>query len=156
LGVGSTTPSASGAGIAFPATQSASTDVNTLDDYEEGTWTPSLGGTATYTIQNGKYTKIGRMVYIQANLQVLVIGTGSTSIITGLPFGASGGSDVESGMTVSYFGAIATSVVFLTNYVRSSQVEVRSITAASSAMGLNAIFANGTTFEFGGWYQAAT
>jgi hypothetical protein len=48
IGVGDATPSASGSGISFPATQSASSDANTLDDYEEGTWTPSVGwGTAT-------------------------------------------------------------------------------------------------------------
>lgn len=35
-------------GIAFPATAVAVADANTLDDYEEGTWTPSLGGNTTY------------------------------------------------------------------------------------------------------------
>ena len=59
--------SGSGAGITFPATQSPSSDANTLDDYEEGTWTPviegsSTAGTGSYTIQQGAYTKIGRMV----------------------------------------------------------------------------------------------
>src|SRR5678815_603330 len=38
---------------AFPSTQTPSSDPNTLDDYEEGTWTPSVGGTATYTTQSG-------------------------------------------------------------------------------------------------------
>ena len=38
IGVGNATPAASGAGISFPATASASSDANTLDDYEEGTW----------------------------------------------------------------------------------------------------------------------
>jgi len=38
IGVGGATASSSGAGITFPATQSASTDANTLDDYEEGNW----------------------------------------------------------------------------------------------------------------------
>jgi hypothetical protein len=41
IGVGGATPSTSGAGITFPATQSASSNVNTLDDYEEGSWTPT-------------------------------------------------------------------------------------------------------------------
>jgi hypothetical protein len=41
IGIGGATPSASGTGITFPATASASTDANTLDDYEEGTWTPT-------------------------------------------------------------------------------------------------------------------
>jgi hypothetical protein len=52
IGVGGATPSASGSGISFPATQSASSDANTLDDYEEGTWTPTTS-TAGYTIDDG-------------------------------------------------------------------------------------------------------
>jgi len=63
LGVGNATPSTSGAGITFPATQSASTDANTLDDYEEGTFTPTITATGgafssvTYVVQSGKYTR---------------------------------------------------------------------------------------------------
>ena len=69
IGVGNATPSASGAGVTFPATQSNSTDANTLDDYEEGTYTAAFtiisGSTsATYTRQEGKYTKIGNLVYV--------------------------------------------------------------------------------------------
>lgn len=69
IGVGNATPSTSGAGITFPVTQSASADANTLDDYEEGTWTPTaLGsgtaGTGTYTIQSGAYTKVGRLITV--------------------------------------------------------------------------------------------
>jgi hypothetical protein len=86
IGVGGATPSASGSGISFPATQSASTDANTLDDYEEGTWTPSLGGTATFYSANGTYTKIGRQVTVRGVLSVASIGTGSTVQISGLPF----------------------------------------------------------------------
>ncbi len=49
IGLGGTSPS-SGTGITFPATQSASSDANTLDDYEEGTWTPSDGSGAGLSI----------------------------------------------------------------------------------------------------------
>ena len=83
----------SGSGIAFPATQVPSSDANTLDDYEEGTWTPVLqfSGTpssgATYTTQAGTYTKIGRVVHIQALLVWTAKGSG-TGVwqIAGLPF----------------------------------------------------------------------
>ena len=73
IGVGGATASASGSGISFPATQSASSDANTLDDYEEGTWTPtvqgsSTNGTGTYTTQQGTYTKIGNIVKFQAEI----------------------------------------------------------------------------------------
>jgi len=91
LGVGNATPSTSGAGITFPATQSASSDANTLDDYEEGTWTPvvtgsSTAGTGTYSIQEGCYTKIGNMVIAYCFITWSAhTGTGDFTI-TGLPF----------------------------------------------------------------------
>lgn len=92
IGVGGATPAASGAGITFPATQSASSDANTLDDYEEGTFTPTVNfATSTsgvvYDYQVGRYTKIGRVVTVQISLSV--ISTGSSSgfcTIQGLPF----------------------------------------------------------------------
>jgi hypothetical protein len=54
-------------GISFPATQSACSDANTLDDYEEGTWTPTIkqanSTTVSVTINFARYTKIGRIVH---------------------------------------------------------------------------------------------
>ena len=93
IGVGNATPSASGAGITFPATQSASTDANTLDDYEEGTFTPTIGSgitSPTYTTQTGVYTKIGNVVYFGIEMDTSG-GTRNASHlnISGLPFSAS-------------------------------------------------------------------
>jgi hypothetical protein len=79
-------------GVAFPATQSASADPNTLDDYEEGTWTPSYGGTTgnptvTFSTQFGYYTKIGNLVYCNLCINLSAASGGSGSlIVTGLPF----------------------------------------------------------------------
>jgi hypothetical protein len=84
--------SQSGTGITFPATQSASSNANTLDDYEEGTWTPTIlfGGantSATYTFQVGTYTKIGNVVYYQAYVQESTASTSSGALtVGGLPF----------------------------------------------------------------------
>ena len=81
----------SGTGITFPATQSASSDANTLDDYEEGTWTPtvygaSTAGTTTYTGQSGTYTKIGRLVTAYFDVAIsAATGTGNL-FIGGFPF----------------------------------------------------------------------
>ncbi|MSX44187.1 MAG: hypothetical protein F2774_08185 [Actinobacteria bacterium] len=114
IGVGNATPSASGSGITFPATQSASSDANTLDDYEEGTWTPSVGGTATYTGRWGTYTKVGNLVTIMFNIGVNVLGTGSTTFISGLPFAINNPTyaNDQSGC-LSFFSNIATSVYCL-------------------------------------------
>ena len=89
--------SGAGAGqIKFPASQNASANANTLDDYEEGTWTPVIGGEGgttgqTYGTQTGLYTKIGRQVTVnfQATLTVLGTLTGNI-IISGLPFAVNG------------------------------------------------------------------
>jgi hypothetical protein len=90
LGVGNATPSTSGAGITFPATQSASSDANTLDDYEEGTWTPiatSGSGSITTYSSNGAYTKVGRIVTIFGSITTTTVGTaGGTLNFSGLPF----------------------------------------------------------------------
>ena len=99
IGVGAATPSTSGAGITFPATQSASTDANTLDDYEEGSFTPTIigvstAGTGTYTIQVGRYAKVGANVTFTLNLTWTAhTGTGAMRI-TGLPFGTLNATNV--------------------------------------------------------------
>jgi len=104
LGVGNATPSSSGAGITFPATQSASSDANTLDDYEEGTWTGTLTATTAPTIPptaTGTYTKIGRVVTVSITFEaVSTVGGSGTMYIAGLPFtvGAQGNG------TVAYYG----------------------------------------------------
>jgi hypothetical protein len=87
VGVGAATPSASGAGITFPATQSASTDANTLDDYEEGTWTPLLNGSVS--LGTATYIKIGKFVTCQIsayNVTISSIGVGTNLFLTGFPF----------------------------------------------------------------------
>ena len=78
-------------GVQFPATQSASTDANTLDDYEEGTWTPVVtaqsGSGYTTVSYAANYTKIGRLVTINFNIQVTAAGTASGIMtVSGLPF----------------------------------------------------------------------
>lgn len=93
VGVGAATPAASGAGITFPATQSASSNANTLDDYEEGTWTPvatSSGTqpTLTYQTQEGYYTKIGDTVYCRLAFKFTVTVGGTGSLMVSLPFTA--------------------------------------------------------------------
>ena len=98
ISVGNATPSGSGAGITFPATQSASTDANTLDDYEEGTWTAAFvsgGGTITIntSYRTGKYVKVGSKVTVTGVFTISAISSPTGYLqITGLPF-ANGSAD---------------------------------------------------------------
>jgi hypothetical protein len=105
--VSGTTPSLNG--ITFPATQVASAGANTLDDYEEGTWTPSLTATGgslsvTYTSRDGTYTKIGNLVTVRFRMRVSSHSGGSGEYrIGGLPFTAiNPGSDHIGVSTLAY------------------------------------------------------
>jgi hypothetical protein len=92
--------SATGTGIAFPATQSASSDANTLDDYEEGTFTPVLvpsSGAVTTQSGAGTYVKVGKLVTLYYRVTLTTVGTAAgTMTMTNFPFASTsgGGSDV--------------------------------------------------------------
>jgi len=99
IGVGGATPAASGSGISFPATASASSGANTLDDYEEGSWTPVISdGTNNATMHGangGTYIKVGKLVFIGAYVVQSSGGSVSGAIrITGLPFTVGGRAGV--------------------------------------------------------------
>lgn len=133
--------------IAFAATQSASSDVNTLDDYEEGTWTPSLGGNTTYTAQTGTYTKIGRMVNVRGNITVNAIGTGSTGVISGLPFTAA----ATTAGSIGYFASAASAFAWVGIFVNGSgtTLSTAGTSAAATGSGTPAVFfGNGTDVHF--------
>ena len=83
-------------GIKFPATQVPSSDPNTLDDYEKGTWTPVIvGGTTagvgTYVARNGSYIKIGKMVNVDLTI-ITSAHTGTGDMLITLPFVVVGNS----------------------------------------------------------------
>ena len=77
----------------------------TLDDYEEGTWTPtvtsSAGSITTVNSQLGTYTKIGRIVMLQFQFNIATLGTASGNIIIsgGIPF-------TEDNSVISYYGGV--------------------------------------------------
>ena len=151
IGVGGATASASGSGISFPATQSASSDANTLDDYEEGTWTPSVGGTATYQAgRYGRYVKVGKMVTVQYLIAINIIGTGSTTVLQGLPFASENISSVQTSC-VSYFSSIGNARYWLGSYVENNATTMQFVsttglvTTVDNATG---VFTN-NTFIYG-------
>ena len=104
ISVGNATPTTSGAGITFPATQSASSNANTLDDYEEGTWTPvdESGASLTFTSVTGNYTKIGNQVTCWGRLTYPSTASGLGAQLGGLPFSASAVGSSSGGGMLSY------------------------------------------------------
>jgi len=90
--------------ITFPATQAPSTDVHTLDDYEEGEFTPILNdntgsGSSTYAIQQGYYTKIGNVVFVDLTLaatSIAGLNGAYVVLLAGLPFTVSTATNYSS------------------------------------------------------------
>jgi hypothetical protein len=80
--------------IAFPATQNASSDANTLDDYEEGTWTPvdASGASLSFSNNAGQYVKIGKIVNCSGRCDYPVTASGLAAVVGGLPFTCDSGT----------------------------------------------------------------
>jgi hypothetical protein len=156
--------SQTGTGITFPATQSASTNANTLDDYEEGTWTPTLITTGTNftsvtynAVTSGKYTKIGNMVYVQGIMETTAVVKGSASgfpLIGGLPF--SKASDNQFGMFAAMQRSGWSTNVPNTGIVSATTIYLQYTTAANGATSYSAISDISTTTNqiyFGACYN---
>ena len=137
------------AGVNFPATQVASANANTLDDYEEGTWTPTIqnftvSGTSTLS---GTYTKIGRVVYF--NLSFANTGTiaFSASALITLPF-----TGIDSS------GMIAMSLYSNGESMTSGKNGVQFVIDAPNSRFFVGDFTTtpaGQTLQFGGFYRVS-
>ena len=159
--VGTTTTTANGGvlqvsnGVTFPATQVACTDVNTLDDYEEGTWTPAIAGTTlagagTYSVQVGRYTKVGNKVTVHLNLTWSAhTGTGNMNI-SGLPFTSANVTNLNP-TTVAYANNLTITgipVVLVTANATTGTINsVNNGTAAALAMDTAATFTATITYQ---------
>jgi len=106
-----------GKGVCLGVT--SNTDANTLDDYEEGTWTPvytgnggSIGSTA-YDGRDGDYTKVGNIVYLSGYVDLSNNGDWSgTVLITGVPFNAANNGNQNLGGLIFENITIATTNYF--------------------------------------------
>ena len=99
-----------GKGIKFSAYGSG----NILDDYEEGTWTPTGEG-ITYSAASGSYVKVGRMVMVTYNITFPSTGNTGGAQINSLPFSATAGNAYQSGGYITATsGGGAAETLFLT------------------------------------------
>jgi hypothetical protein len=146
--------STTGCGIAFPATQVTSSDVNTLDDYEEGTFSPTIDsatpgtGRAT-TVTTATYTKIGRSVSVVIFLSLATLGTGGSGqiVINGLPFTAAS----FTGLSVGYLVNTASNLVAVGAYVTNASTSINITGSAAASLNLlgNLSFATYAAASFG-------
>jgi hypothetical protein len=141
-----------GGGLYVGGTGSA----NKLDDYEEGTFTPTITpaiGSVTHDIQTGNYTKIGRLVYFDIRVRLSAISSPSGGLyITGLPFtgGISGRAGLVKFTNIGAFSSI-TAANLLPSYIANSSL-IQLTQDNSSVYNANNLEAN-TVFDLSGMYQ---
>jgi len=118
-------------------------------EYEEGTFTPSLGGNTSYNAQVGNYTKIGRKVTCIMSLNINAIGTGSTHTISGLPYPSMNATEASG--CVGFFSGSANTVSTINPSVNNdaSTVTLCSVggSGATATATSTAIFANSTSIR---------
>lgn len=138
-------------GCAFSFDTTISADLQ--PDYV-GSWTPSVGGDATYTTQSGKWWKSGRMVTVQCKLIINVLGTGSTTTISGLPYTSQ--SSVDFPIAIGFFSTLAGgNFVWIGGVVNATSTTVGFITmaaAGATATAGAAIFGDSARIDFTATY----
>jgi hypothetical protein len=134
--------------IKFPASQNSSANANTLDDYEEGTWTPTdqSGASLSFTVYNAVYTKVGRLVEIQAAIYYPSTVSSASAKIGGLPFNAADGDDNTGGICLS---ATNVNLNFTGLVARNNNQFFLETIAGSSVINANM---SAKYIKFFGWY----
>jgi hypothetical protein len=120
IGVGNATPATSGAGITFPVVINPSSNGNTLDDYEIGTWTVTDTSGAGLSITNNFtfYTKIGDLIYASCDISYPTTAN-ATSAAFSLPFA---GRNYANGFVG--FTSYSTSAIYLESLNNSANMTI--------------------------------
>lgn len=153
-------------GVTFPAVQSPVSDANTLDDYEEGTFTPTLyggtvAGTQTYGASTyGRYTKVGDVAHVQGRVTLAAKDGAASGIVFlgGLPF-----TSFSAGTQALYLGLISNvsntaGYSFFTAVLGGSSTAGNIFENGSGIARLNVAMtaiANNTDIQFGSSYKTA-
>ncbi len=122
--------------------------VHTGFRFETSTWTPSIGGSATYTNRGGTYTKIGSRVFGEGFLTVNALGTGSATTISGIPYARSG--TIPGGVVITgYSGLAGGNFVEPEGEIDATTITFSTMAAAGIAITNPAsIFGNGAFISF--------
>lgn len=155
--------------IKFPATANPSANANTMDDYEEGSWTAALegsstAGTQTYSSRASEYTKIGNKVLYSSSM-ILSAKDGTTSgnlQISGIPFASAGGSVARYSAAVGPYSNIdinaAGGYTHMTAAISGNGATVILLTECGDNVAFASLteadFGNTTAIRVSGQYQA--
>ena len=134
---------------------------NTLDDYEEGTWTPTLAALSgsfsrTYTTQAGTYTKIGNRVIASGKIKLASeSGTGSSLFVQSLPFNPTVSYDSGVVGDAVNFGNIQPTALISNTSTNGFQLRAVDGTQGSANIDVSHL-TNTSEFEFTVSYRVAT
>lgn len=153
-------------GLAFPATQVASTGANDLDDYEEGSWTPTFGGSGgqsgqAYSLQVGRYIKVGKKVFVEGRVTLSTLGTLTGSVqIQGLPFTSENVSSLSAACNCGFVANLAAATFSqLGGFVDTNATTITLHGFKGAATGTSAVaqadFTATTSIIFSATYQAS-
>lgn len=144
----------------FPAAFSDQADVNTLDDYEEGTFVPGLtfGGAAvgmTIGTQSGRYTKIGNRVFFSIYIALTAKGSSvGTAVITNLPFSANASSGNNQAQSTRMSSLAASIVAPIQAYISpGTAVNLEKIAAGNAVLLADTDFTNTSGIMVSGHYD---
>lgn len=151
--------------VLFPASQNAAAGANTLDDYEEGTWTPVIGGSGgtsgqAYTNQEGRYLKIGSLVWASAFVTLSTKGTITANVqIQGLPFTAETGTLQHYPCSIAWLNTVSSFVNVTASVAQNTTTaNVFGITAGATSSETNLVtgdLGNTSAFKVSCLYRAA-
>ena len=96
---------------------------NLLDDFEEGTFTPTVSNATGYSAQFGTYKKIGHLVFINANI-VVTSASGSTNVISSLPFASKNTGNSSGNLSIGYYADVNTPMVWFSGYVLNASTNI--------------------------------
>uniref|UniRef100_A0A6M3L3N2 Putative tail protein n=1 Tax=viral metagenome TaxID=1070528 RepID=A0A6M3L3N2_9ZZZZ len=155
-------------GVAFPADQSVSGDANTLDDYEEGTFTPAIGDASldgsgegqSYGAQVGRYTKVGNRVFFHCRVAITNLGSLTTSDgarLVGLPFTSNATANSQAALCVGYGNSLAITAGYaMTGFVAANTTHVEiylwDATTGPTVLSISELSAGGE-FMMAGHYE---
>lgn len=131
-----------------------------------GSWTPAIGGVGgasgqAYSVQAGRYVKIGQMVFVQGRITLSTLGTITTQAqITGLPFTIENVSNIFAGLNVHFWAAMTGNLIDLSGIGSPNTTVVPLYRLTAAATGKSALvqadMSNTTDLIFSMAYRAAS
>ena len=126
---------------------------NGLDDYEEGTWTPGASGFTISNTISARYTKIGRIVTVNAYVNAATGNGTAAVVITNLPFSQYGNSNYHYGN--GRIGSAGANTNSQNNIAFQVQQNTNQIKIYVNDGGINEQMISGQHIIFSATYEAA-